>query len=193
MPVDTQTPPGVIGATIITRGRTYFDFEDPSRSEITIEDIAAGLSRECRYAGQLPDYVEIYSVAQHSVLCSQIVAPEFQLHALLHDAAEAYMGDLTSPLKRLCPDFKAIEKRVEAEIWSRFGLLPDLPPEVKRADYILLHTEKRDIQRLEHEWPGLADYPPMAERISPWSQRTSMRMFLNRYHQLTSGRSRVFA
>lgn len=188
--MDTTTTPrpvGAIGATIATRGRTYFDFEDPSASVIDIHDIAAGLSRCCRFAGQLPDDVPLYSVAQHSVHVSWLVPAEFALHGLLHDAAEAYMGDLPSPLKQLCPDFKAIEKRVEAVIWAHFGLPETLPPEVKHADYRMLHTEKRDISSVrgaDHVWPDLEKYPPMGMRIRPWGQQDAMEMFLHRYDYL---------
>lgn len=61
-------------------------------------DLARGLARACRFAGQCDAF---YSVAQHCVLASFHVPPEHALHALLHDAAEAYLGDLTGPLKRL--------------------------------------------------------------------------------------------
>lgn len=68
--------PGIIGATIITRGGTYYDYENPAASVYDIYDIAAALSRACRFTGHLLDRVELYSVAQHSVLVSEIVPPE---------------------------------------------------------------------------------------------------------------------
>jgi hypothetical protein len=181
--------PGVIGATIVMRSGKYFDFLRPEMSEFTILDIAAGLSRICRYGGQLPDDVPHYSVAQHSVIVSRIVPPEDALAGLLHDAAEAFTGDMVSPLKQLCPDFKAVEKRVEAAIFDRFGLPAELPPSVKRADLIALHTEKRDISAARgHAWPNLADYPPLPDRIAAWPQPMAFRVFLGRFHDLVDAR-----
>lgn len=82
---------------------------DPRPEDIRIEDIAAHLSRICRFGGALKEkafnaagsyeFIEIYSVAQHSVLVSQRVPQEFALEALLHDAAEAYVGDMVKPVK----------------------------------------------------------------------------------------------
>lgn len=182
----TERPPGVIGATIVTRSGTYFDFEDPGNSPITIEDIAAGLSRVCRYGGQLPDHIPLYSVAQHSVLVSLIVPLEDAMCGLLHDAAEAYTGDMVKPLKQLCPDFHAVEVRVEHAIADTFGLPYELPPSVKRADLIALSTEKRDLTPARrHTWPGLVDYPPIEDfTIDPWPQPKAMAAFLARYWEL---------
>lgn len=91
---------------------------DPRPEDIRIEDIAAHLSRICRFGGALKDdvpnipplrsmvFVETYSVAQHSVLVSRNVHQEFALEALLHDAAEAYVGDVIKPIKLLLePDY----------------------------------------------------------------------------------------
>ncbi len=91
----------------------HFDFINITMDDICIEDIAQGLSNECRFAGQINQF---YSVAQHSVYVSQIVPPEYALEALLHDASEAYCKDLPSPLKALLPDYKVIEKGIQKAI-----------------------------------------------------------------------------
>jgi hypothetical protein len=179
------SPPGCIGATIITRSGTYFDFLNPESTPLTIEDIAAGLSRCCRYSGQLPDHIDHYSVAQHSVHVSEILPPELALQGLLHDAFESVGGDMVSPLKQLCPDYKAVEKRGERAIFKQFGLPETLDPLVKRADYILLNTEKRDITTARnHAWPGMEAYPPLEKRIWAWGARYARRQFLDRYFEL---------
>ncbi len=64
-----------------------FDYLNSTTDDVEIEDIANALSHICRFSGHLPEF---YSVAQHSVLCSQIVPPDFAFEALMHDAAEAY-------------------------------------------------------------------------------------------------------
>jgi uncharacterized protein len=79
------------------------------------------------------------------VLVSEIVPPEDTKHALMHDAAEFVLGDISSPLKTLLPDYCAIEARVQAAICARFGLAPEMPESVKAADRVLLATEARDL------------------------------------------------
>lgn len=78
---------------IATSTGKHIDFVNITPDQICIEDIARGLSNECRFAGQLESF---YSVAQHSVYVSQIVLPEYALEALLHDAAESHTAGLQS-------------------------------------------------------------------------------------------------
>jgi len=87
---------------ILTATGRRLDLTGSTANDIDPLDIAQGLSRACRFAGQTTAF---YSVAQHSVLASYYVPPEDALPALLHDAAEAYLGDLTGPLKRLLVSF----------------------------------------------------------------------------------------
>jgi len=87
------------------------------------------------------------SVAQHSVLVSQLVPPAVALQALLHDASEAFMGDMVNPLKKHMPDFKAAEVVLENVIAERFNLPTRMDPRVKRADLIALATERRDLMQ----------------------------------------------
>jgi 5'-nucleotidase len=100
------------GPTIMLQSGAWFDFRAPKSSNFTIEDIAHGLANICRYAGQCRKF---YSVAEHSILVSE-VAVGFELEALLHDAAEAFMGDITRPLKQMLPEYKKIEDEVETAI-----------------------------------------------------------------------------
>src|ERR1043165_2313879 len=104
-----------IGPTIMLHSGAWLDFCEPASSEFTIEDIAHGLANICRYSGQCKDF---YSVAEHSILVSE-TAKGFELEALLHDAAEAFLGDITRPLKQMHPDYKRIENDVERAILDR--------------------------------------------------------------------------
>lgn len=120
---------------IQTLSGKHFNYLDIQQDDIVIEDIATALSHICRFAGHLPEF---YSVGQHSVLTSHLVPQEFALEALLHDAAEAYLQDIPSPLKRLLPDYQVIEARVDAAIRQKFGLPTEQHPTVKYADLVML-------------------------------------------------------
>lgn len=116
-----------------------FDFESPSRSTWTIPDIAWGLSHINRFNGQTDKPI---TVAQHSVNVSYLVPPEQALAALFHDAAEAFIGDVTTPMKiALGGRFTVLEQEVEAEIFGKLNLNP-YTKEIRHADLICLATER---------------------------------------------------
>lgn len=169
--------------TILTAEGTYFDFTDPAGSEFGIDAIAHALSHICRYTGHCRDF---YSVAQHSVLVSYAVPPEDALAGLLHDAAEAFIGDVAKPLKRLLPDYQVLEASIEAAVFARFGLPTELPPSVKRADLQLLVTEKRDLMPScrNAEW-HIDGIEPLERKIWPWAPSQARQSFKDRYWMLT--------
>ena len=179
--------PGLLGATILTRSGLYFDFLDPQPDQISVEDIAHALSQICRFGGHSQRF---YSVAQHCVLVSRIVPPEHAFAGLMHDAAEAYVGDIPSPLKQLLPDFKVIEARVEAAVAAKFGLSTPWSEEVKRADLIALSTEQRDVRK-NRDPRGLDAFPPLATLISPVSPVSARALFLQRFQALAFKRERA--
>ncbi len=91
----------------------HFYYDKINKDDIVINDIAVSLSNMCRFAGHLSHF---YSVAQHAVLCSQLVPQEFAFEALMHDATEAYCQDIPAPLKRLLPDYKRMEEKIDTVI-----------------------------------------------------------------------------
>ncbi len=101
------------------------DLHDPDPDDILLEDIVLGLSHACRYAGHMPEF---YSVAQHSLLVAQLcpvtVSRTERLAALLHDSAEAYMGDMTRRLKYAegMETYRRLEKQLQGVIWRKFGV-----------------------------------------------------------------------
>ena len=172
----------------------YYQFFDPHLSDYTIEDIAHLLAQNNRYNGgcRYP-----YSVAQHSVNCSRIVAPQFALEALMHDAAEFAFGDMTSPLKRRCPEYCGFLEAGEREISVRFGLPLTMSPEVKLADLQMLKLEKEHLLAApdahpQADWPEWEAYvlDPSVAKLAILSELIwigARRMFLNRYYELTDG------
>lgn len=109
----------------------HFYYDKINKDDIVIHDIAVSLSNICRFAGHLSHF---YSVAQHAVLCSQLVPQEFAFEALMHDATEAYCQDIPAPLKRLLPDYKRMEEKIDAVIREKYGLPPVMSTPVKYAD-----------------------------------------------------------
>lgn len=164
----------------------YFSFESCTSSDIRIQDIAHALSNACRFAGHTKKF---YSVAQHSVIVSCIVPEEFALVGLLHDATEAYIGDMTRPLKNLNPTFCELEHKIWTVIADRYGLSYEIPSIVKRADNIALVTEKRDLMPRDkdgsEEWSWTRGIMPLKDRIIPLQPAAAERSFKNRWLELT--------
>lgn len=170
------------GPTILLQSGHYFDLENPEGSKFDIVDIAHALSHICRYTGHCRTF---YSVAQHSVLVSRVVPKEHAFAGLMHDAAEAFVGDVAKPLKVLLPDYARIEERVERAVFARFGLPPELPDCVKQADRILLRTEQRDLMEADgDQWEFTGDVSPLPDKIIPLMPGPARRMFLERFFEL---------
>ena len=171
----------IIGPIILTRTGRRFDFAAPTPAMISIEDIAAALSKLCRYTGHCPHF---YSVAEHSVLTSHLVPPEDQLAALMHDAAEAYVGDVSRPLKSMLPDYKIIEARIEAVIALTFGLPFPMPDSVAAADLAMLGHERITVMQTKDHWPGIPPGTLPDIRIRFLNPPEAETRFLRRFRDL---------
>lgn len=148
---------------ILTRTGVRFDLLNPTPDMIRPEDIAFALARICRFNGHTRGH---YSVAEHSIRVAALVPAEHQLAALLHDAPEAYIGDVSSPLKALLPEYREIEQRIWSAICQRFGISTELPQCIKQADLIMLATERRDLMPYHTElWPCLDGIEPVEAEI----------------------------
>lgn len=150
---------------ILTQSGQQFDLLRPTASMIKPVDIAHALSRLCRFNGHTRTH---YSVAQHSLIVASLVPVEHQLVALLHDATEAYIGDMTRPLKQVLPEYQYVEQQIWLAVCERFDIPSDLPACVKKADLIALATERRDLMP-EHPsaWDCLHGIQPMEDTIIP--------------------------
>ena len=182
--------------SILLRSGAYLDLADPDCTRIAAVDIAAGL-RQFRFAAQTR---EAYTIAQHSLLVLQLVervecgsATKNKLRwcALLHDAAEAFLHDITRPLKCQLPDYKRIEQMFEARFANAFDIpwTANRHQLVKRADLQALAIEKRDLcprPADDRPWLHLAGIPASEQfRISRvWSPAEAEERFLETFHKL---------
>ena len=142
---------------------------DVEAGHIHLEDIMHSLPNICRYNGQISEH---YSVAEHSVLVSSLVDPEYRKEALLHDAAEAYIGDIIAPLKQFLPEYHVIERGFEKAIAERFDLRHEPSKEygwneaVKLADRTALVIEKAKFLPNSTYWPEYKDIKPTSDQLA---------------------------
>ena len=182
-------------ALLEVRSGTILDVCNPRVEDIHIEDIIHGLAHQPRFAGHTCRHL---SVAEHSVNVSFLVPPEDALAGLLHDATEAYLVDVPTPIKKLFPVYYEIEAKLHGVICERFGIDPVLPASVKEADARICITEK--IQLISEnglDGPGWTDltsrFQPYelhelslsTQTVPAWVARQNFR---RRFHELTGGR-----
>jgi hypothetical protein len=168
-----------------------FNIEDPEEDTIRIQDIAHALGNICRFGGHAKKF---YSVAQHCVYASYMTPGPHQMAALLHDATEAYLGDVVRPLKRLLPDYERLEKNLAARIAHNFGLPIDAfeHEHVKHVDNMLQAYEAKEVctnpslvlSDLElFPDTGIRDFDP---NFSFWEPAMARDRFLWRFHSIIS-------
>lgn len=169
-------------------GKLFYPL-DPRAEEICIEDIAHALSLQCRFTGHVSHF---YSVAQHSVIVSHLCDPADALWGLLHDAPEAYIGDMSSPLKHT-PEmslFRDTEKLITEKVCERFNLTPNEPASVKAADKRLVLKEAANFGLDITGW-DTESLPLPGDPICGWPPEFAEIAFLERYRALTGGSRRV--
>jgi 5'-deoxynucleotidase YfbR-like HD superfamily hydrolase len=159
-------------------------------------DIAHALSHHCRFGGHSRVF---YSVAQHSTVVADAVEArtddvESTLAALLHDASEAYLGDLPHPLKHRSPlgdAFRQAEQRLQAAIAARFGIPAEPPAVVKEVDRAALAAERYALMlpSSNGHWPELAGVEPLGVEIDPWPSARAAQEFLARFERLQGTRA----
>jgi uncharacterized protein len=165
---------------------------DPDPQQFDIEDIARALGNLCRFGGHCRVF---YSVAQHSVIVSELVEQrggdaEDVFAALMHDASEAYLGDMPHPLKHrsaLGAVFKEAEDHLEAALREHFAIKPGVA-EIKRADRALLAAERRAFSAERWAWPELEGVEPLDIELEALSPDESERTFMRRFAELDARR-----
>lgn len=173
-----------------------------SSDDIRVEDIAHSLSNQCRFTGYTHSF---YSVAEHCCWASQLPSDKLltelgappddlkrvRLALLLHDAAEAYICDISRPVRKQIAKRTDILEKLDVEItetaFEKFGI----PPEwygsawLKTIDNMMLFTEKRDLLTINMDWGY--EVPPFEHQIfEGMSPSRAKKQFLLRYARLTS-------
>lgn len=189
--VELQTPPEGVTATITTYSGVTFDLFRPRPEQVDLKDIAHALGMTCRYGGHCSRF---YSVAEHSIHVSRLVGSEPGLQSLamcglLHDAAEAYVGDVVSPIKRHMTVFQVVEQRIMEAVLLRFGMSPYWPRWVSD----LVHTADKVALRIEQGFlfdsipmPDDVDTRDVIAELACWDPFNAEQAFLRRFEELTA-------
>lgn len=182
--------------TTIT-GRKFWPL-DPRPEDICIEDIAHALAHICRFNGHVRRF---YSVAQHCVMVSRFVRPPASLRAhgealdrleriyalegLVHDTPEAYLGDMTGPVKHAAEMrlYRSADDTLLRVIRESFGLTGAQPPEVKQIDHLILQDEARELTP-NLARPSALRGPGLGIQIHPVDPDEAKHMFIQRFYQL---------
>lgn len=145
-------------STITTWTGARVDVLDAKPDDIWIADIAHALARTCRYGGHVTHHL---SVARHSIWVSEeLDGTGHELWGLLHDASEAYLGDMVKPLKHhpSMAIFRETEDALDRVIAERFSLDYPMPSEVHDADrHITVDIEIGQDLRWKHQTPAEVD------------------------------------
>ena len=181
---------------ILTYTKKMFDPLYPNVEQIDIEDIAHALSMLCRANGHVKSF---YSVAQHSINCAleakaRGCSRKIQLACLLHDASEAYLSDVTRPVKAALPGYKEIEAPLQDAIWNKWLDSPLNREEFDRVfeidDALLAHEFLFLMDtKITEEIPEILSVPQFEVADFAATKRQFVRMF----HQLTTGKTERFA
>jgi len=166
---------------IETVSGTKFYFLNPQQEQIKIKDIAWSLSLLNRFTGHTR---RPYTVAEHSYNVAMLCPPHLALEGLLHDASEAYLNDIASPIKQFLPEYKEMEEKVLRAIYTKYMLGMPMSKAVHNADKAQLQHEAYYLMPSRGEdWP----YKVEGQRgIEPqcWRQEVAYHNFLDLFDRL---------
>lgn len=184
----TDTPRPIIEDWIETVSGKKVQFMNIDPDTIDVKDIAHSLANQCRFNGHCSQF---YSVAEHSVLVAMRVPDEHKLAALFHDASEAYLADIPSPVKQFLPDYAMIETGAERAIAEKYGFAYPYDPVIKQADMAQLSVEADLLlQSKGNEWTCWGDNRPAPNyKYAPacLPPQYAYNLFMAYYHKLTDG------
>lgn len=174
---DKNNTPQNYGGYIRTSKNRKFFFGDLENNEYDIEEIAHSLALQCRWTGHCRVF---YSIAEHSVHVHNHVPSAFKKEALLHDASEGYVVDLSRPLKEFVPDYRKIQGKVEDVIARRFNVPYPMTEPVREADDRMLVTEWNNLFDATDILLGVKN-EPYENCIEGWEPKTAEKKFLEAY------------
>lgn len=184
-----------------TRSGLCFDYLAPTKEMVDIQDIAWALGKLCRFNGQCQRF---YSVAEHCVLlvrwmnernetfrrASREPVPNMykgkeQMVMLLHDAAEAYCGDIVRPLKQHLLGFQKIEREVLLVIGEKFGVsLAFLDEELSMLDARITRDERAQAMgKTANKW-AVDGLEPLGVNLHFWDPETAGKRFLQEFERI---------
>ncbi len=173
---------GCLNNTIKVSAGHYVDLANPDPSTIEVKSIAAALSKVCRFGGHCPKF---YSVAEHCIhatamACSEGYTGDALIAVFLHDAAEAYIGDMVKPLKVTMPQYGEAEQRIEAAIQAAFGVdFAKWMDVIKRFDRAMLKAEKVTMWPEDTEkWAGFSEIEDRVVKFQFWEPSQAEMQFL---------------
>lgn len=180
--MNAHTTFGCVGSTIRLASGNYLDLAAPDPNAITLRDIVCALSKVCRFGGQIDDF---YSVAEHSVACAELAVARglprhVQFACLMHDATEAFLGDVVKPLKILIdPLYGPLESAMEAAICHRFAVdLDGTAEHWKLIDRIMLIAEKKALTTNDRViWNGEGEIEQIDYKPRCWQPREAALAF----------------
>ena len=174
---------------IETNTHNTFFYGKRNPENISLLDIAHGLSNLCRYSGQCNHF---YSVAQHSCIIFDTAPMHHKLIGLFHDASEAYISDIPRPVKTIIPEIKNLEKQIQLQVAERFKLDFPWSSQIEILDSQLMLREAQLLFDGGVSWT-VEGLPPLDVDIkSFWSPKRSKREFIYRYelmikHKILNG------
>ena len=152
--------------------------------DIPILDVAQALSMNCRFNGHIDKF---YSVAEHSVLVSNLVSEENALYGLLHDYAEAFVSDVPRPFKTTITGHDEFEARIMAEVCALYGLPLEMPEEVRYIDTHICAAEANVLSKVVPDWVQHYDLSVVDPRdIQGLTFKQARDAFMTRFNELTS-------
>jgi hypothetical protein len=171
--------------SIQTMTGQFLDFSHPEYYDYTIEEIAKALSRTPRFKGHTKRF---YSVARHSIWVADNIPEELKLHGLLHDAHEAYIGDIATPLANYlgAAKIKSLKQGIQDAIYRDLEVPRPFGVDqmtIDLKDFEAMMVEKRDL--LEHDLPWDIDidvsaYPPISQKYS-YCPENDYQLFVVKY------------
>ncbi len=168
-----------IEAWLVTKSNQSVHLTHKNVDVFNINDICWGLSQITRFSGQCN---QDYKVAQHCCLVCDLVNEEYKLEGLMHDSAEAYIGDIPTPVKRMIPDIKELEFFLYDQICYKYEINPIISTHVKDMDNVMLNIEGVNLFDTIPNWIDMSLGTVLDQKlVNIWSAETCRYEFMKRF------------